>query len=96
MSWFVTVMFNTEADGSPVKEGTTSEDWPRCHYGPFPDEAAATHWLEEVYPDGDTDVEDLWAHTEPTETLGYVNPPETVVARYGDGPLGLWTQGVQP
>lgn len=89
--WFVTAEFNTEADGTPVAED--AEEWPVCHYGPFPDEPAAIHFMTDVYPDGDTDVHDMWAHTT-AEDLGVVNPPETVLGT--EGPIGVWTQGVQP
>lgn len=75
--WHVTVEFNTEADGSPVAKDAT--EFPRCHFGPFPDEAAAIYWMEEIYPDGDTDVYDMWVvRPEDSGDLGYVNPPETV------------------
>lgn len=95
MSWYVTITWNTHPDGTWVEETTTEEDWPRCHYGPFVDQGAATHWMEDVYPDGDTDVEDMWAHEADPATLGYVNPPETVVASSGS-PIATWTQGRQP
>ena len=75
--WFVTVEFNTEADGTRVSE--TARVLPCCHYGPFPDEAAATYWMTDVYPDDDTDVHDMWAHQGTGEDLGVVNTPETVV-----------------
>jgi hypothetical protein len=78
--WIVLVEFNTEADGSPVADDAPHH--PRCLYGPFLTEAAALHWMHHVYPDGDTDVHDMWA-IGPSETgelnLNVLNAPDTVV-----------------
>lgn len=78
-AWFAVVEFNSEADGRPVPE---DGEMPTCNYGPFPSEAAAVLWLEDGYPDGDTDVHDLWA-VSPEDAgqldLSVLNPPETVL-----------------
>jgi hypothetical protein len=80
--WYTVVEFNTEADGTRVSE--TARTLPRCVYGPFADEAAAVRWMEEDYPDDDTDVHDMWA-VSPDDAaamdLTVVNAPDTVVIR---------------
>lgn len=77
--WYVTVEFNSHADGTPVAPG--DEVVPVCHYGPFADGDAADHWMNEVYPDDDTDVADMWAHRSDPDELGVVNAPEVVIPR---------------
>jgi hypothetical protein len=70
----------THADGSPVDPDTTSEeDWPTTYHGPFDTMAAALDWMDNVYPDGDTDVEDQDAddYDIPTDWL---NSPESVTS----------------
>jgi len=51
--WFVETIYNTDADGNPVPE----DDWSnRTLHGPFRGEEAARYFMEEVWPDGDTDI----------------------------------------
>lgn len=71
--WFVESVYNTDPEGKPVPE----EDWSnRTLHGPFPGEEAARHFMEEVWPDGDTDLKE--------QVRGLLNPPDTLT-----GPLTL-------
>lgn len=87
MSWVAVVEFNSEADGSPVPED--AEKYPVCLFGPFEDQEAAVSWMENDYPDDDTDVHDIWAdeaaavaaRLELDPATMYLNPPSTVTAR---------------
>lgn len=52
-AWVVETTYNTDPEGKPVPEG----DWSnRTLHGPFPSQAVAEHFMNEVWPDGDTDV----------------------------------------
>ena len=51
--WVVETTFNTDPEGKPAEEWDDSN---RTLHGPFPSEEAAQHFMDEVWPDGDTDV----------------------------------------
>lgn len=71
-----TIVWNTEADGTPVADDVAFDDMPRCHYGPFATEADAARWLTEDYPDGDTDVHDDLVERVPVGTI--INDPGSI------------------
>lgn len=51
--WVVETTYNTGPQGEPAEEWDDSN---RTLHGPFSTEAAAQHFMDEVWPDGDTDV----------------------------------------
>ena len=54
----VKTVYNTDANNEPVPEGVPFDELPCVYHGPFDSIADAKHWVDYVYPDGDTDVED--------------------------------------
>lgn len=54
----VKTLFNTDWDGTPVPDDVAEDDLPTTYHGPFDTIEEAIFWLEEIYPDGDTDVYD--------------------------------------
>ncbi len=56
--WAVKTVFNTDHEHKPVPDGVAFDDLPTVYHGPFESEEAAKDWVYNVYPDGDTDVED--------------------------------------
>lgn len=58
MTIAVKTYYVTDAEGSPVPEDVSMEDLPITYHGPFASLEAAIHWMETVWPDGDTDVYD--------------------------------------
>lgn len=57
----VKIYWNTEADGTPVAEHTDLEDGPISYVGPFDSIVDAVYWMENTYPDDDTDVYEMVA-----------------------------------
>lgn len=51
--WVVETTYNTDPEGKPVEEWDDSN---RTLHGPFPSQAAAEHFMNDEWPDGDTDV----------------------------------------
>jgi hypothetical protein len=51
--WVVETTYNAGPQGEPVEEWDDSN---RTLHGPFATEAEAQHFMDEVWPDGDTDV----------------------------------------
>lgn len=82
MTFAVKTYYNTEADGRPVPEDTPLEEMPITFHGPFDSITAAISWMENDYPEGDTDVFDQVADDfdVPAEWL---NDPQSI---YGDIP----------
>lgn len=78
----VKTYYNTEADGTPVEENRPLEDRPITYHGPFDSITDAISWMENDYPDGDTDVTEQIADDFdiPVEWL---NSPESI---HGDIP----------
>lgn len=52
----VKTYYNTEADGSLVEESRALEDRPITYHGPFDSMTQAISWMDNDWPDGDTDV----------------------------------------
>lgn len=81
----VKIYWNTDADGEPVPDGTPLEDGPLSYFGPFDTIVQAISWMENDYPDGDTDVHDMVADDFdiPVEVVPYINKPDSI---FGDIP----------
>jgi hypothetical protein len=75
--WVVETTYNTDPEGNPVPD----EDWSNTTlHGPFPALGAAQHFMEDVWPDGDTDVKEQVAY-EVRDTTGLtLNDPGSVTA----------------
>lgn len=54
----VCTWYNNEADGSPVADDLQFDDpaYPKTYHGPFETIEEAVDWMNDVWPDGDTDV----------------------------------------
>lgn len=72
----VKIYFNTDENNFWVDENTKLENWPMCVYGPFDDIQAAIDWMENDYPDGDTDVHDMIADDFDIPEGWHVNSPD--------------------
>lgn len=84
MTFAVETIYNTEADGTPVPEDVDEDDMPRTFHGPFDTLEAAVSWIENDYPDGDTDVYEQYADDYPDEVFnGFLNDPKSI---FGDLP----------
>lgn len=84
MTFAVETIYNTEADGSPVPEDVPEDEMPRTFHGPFDTLEEAISWMENDYPDGDTDVYEQYANDYPDEVFnGYLNDPKSI---FGDIP----------
>lgn len=81
----VRALWNTEADGTPVPDDIADEDRPMSYYGPFDDISEAVSWMENDYPDDDTDLYEMDADDFeiPVEQVQYVNAPDSI---FGDIP----------
>lgn len=79
----VKTYYNTEADGAPVEEDRALEDRPITFHGPFDSIVDAISWMENVYPDGDTDVFEQVADDFAEDDIDFINSPESI---HGDIP----------
>lgn len=52
----VKTYYNTQANGERVPEDCPLEDMPITYHGPFDSMTAAVSWMENDYPDDDTDL----------------------------------------
>ena len=57
----VKVYFNTDANHELVPADVPFEDLPQCWFGPFDDLTDAISFMENDYPEDDTDVYDMIA-----------------------------------
>lgn len=57
----VKTIYNTEADGSEVPDDVVEEDMPCTYHGPFKNMDEAVHFMNEVWPDNDTDIYEQYA-----------------------------------
>lgn len=82
----VRALWNTEADGTPVPDDITDENRPTSYYGPFDTIDDAVSWMENDYPDGDTDLYEMEAddYEIPVEQVQYVNAPNSVLGDIPD------------
>lgn len=74
----VKAYWNTEADGTPVAEDVDLEDGPISYFGPFDTLEAATSWMNDDYPDGDTDVHDMIADEFDLPEGTFINAPDSI------------------
>lgn len=79
----VKIYWATEADGTPVPDSVPLEDGPLSYFGPFEDIAAAISWMENDYPDSDTDVYGMVADDFRLEEDVHINDPQSI---FGDHP----------
>lgn len=84
MTFAVKTIYNTEADGSPVPDDVPEDEMPCTYHGPFDSLTEAISWMENDYPDGDTDVYEQYADDYPDKVFnGYLNDPRSI---FGDIP----------
>lgn len=81
----VKIYWNTEANGEPVPDDVGLDDMPLSLYGPFDTIDEAIDWMNNDYPDDDTDVHDMVAddYNVMRMDLQYVNSPDSI---FGDHP----------
>lgn len=82
----VKIYWNTHPDGSHVNYEEV--DWDSVHapvsfYGPFDSITDAVSWMENDYPEGDTDVHDMVADDFDLPRGWVINSPDSV---HGDIP----------
>jgi hypothetical protein len=84
MTFLVKTYYNTDENGDPVPDEVAMEDMPITYHGPFDDLTAAISWMENDYPDGDTDVyEQIADDFDIPADADYINTPESI---HGDNP----------
>lgn len=84
MTILVKIYWNTEADGTPVPDDVDLEDGPLSYYGPFDDITSAISWMENDYPDDDTDVYEIVADDfDIPADADFINSPDSI---FGDHP----------
>jgi hypothetical protein len=78
IGYYVMIEFNTDSDGRWVEVDDLPEDQvPKCIFGPFATERDAWDWMENDYPQDDTDVYDMYSfRPDDPRALGYVNSPD--------------------
>lgn len=83
MTICVKTYYNTEADGTPVPEDVPVEEMPITYHGPFDTITEAISWMENDYPDGDTDVYEQIADDFDLDPEVFINLPNSI---HGDIP----------
>lgn len=83
MTICVKTYYNTEADGKPVPDDVGMEDMPITYHGPFDTITDAISWMENDYPDGDTDVFEQVADDFDLPRGTFINDPKSI---FGDIP----------
>lgn len=81
--YLVKTYYNTEADGTPVEEDRALEERPITYHGPFDDITQAISFIENDWPDGDTDITEQIADDFDLPEGTYINTPESI---HGDVP----------
>lgn len=81
----VKIYWNTDEHGEEVDHSVPLEDMPMSYYGPFDDISQAISWMENDYPDGDTDVHDMVADDFKIskQVVPHINSPSSI---HGDIP----------
>lgn len=79
----VKTYYNTDADGRVVPEGVPMEDMPITYHGPFDTLDDAVSWMENEWPEDDTDVYEQFADDFDLPRGTPVNDPESI---HGDIP----------
>lgn len=81
----VKIYWNTDSRGEFITETVELGDMPCSYYGPFDSIVDAISWMENDYPDGDTEVHDMVADDFdlPESVLHNVNAPDSI---FGDIP----------
>ena len=79
----VKTYYNTEADGTPVEDNRPLEDMPITYHGPFEDMSQAVSFIENDWPDDDTDVYEQIADDFDLPEGTYINDPKSI---FGDIP----------
>lgn len=76
----VKAYWNTEADGTPVPDDANDEDRPISYYGPFDSIDDAVSWMNNDYPDDDTDLYEMVADDFdiPMYQVPYINLPSSI------------------
>lgn len=75
----VKTYYNTEADGRRVPEDVPMEEMPITYHGPFDSISDAVDWMENEYPDDDTDVyEQIADDFDIPEDADYINDPDSI------------------
>jgi len=85
--YLVKTYYNTEADGSPVPEDVPMEEMPITYHGPFDSMTDAVSWMENEWPDGDTDVYEQIADDFDLPDGTPINDPASIWGDIPDGDL---------
>lgn len=73
----VKTLFNTDENNVPVPDDMAEDDLPTTYHGPFESIEAAENWMNNVYPDGDTDVYDQFCGEYEVEE-SWLNDPNSL------------------
>ena len=79
----VKIYWNTDENGEVVPDDVDLEDGPISYYGPFDDISQAISWMENDYPDEDSDVYEMIADDFDLGRDVYINKPDSI---FGDIP----------
>lgn len=72
----VKVFFNTDHEGNWINSNIVElDDMPQCWYGPFDDISEAISFMENDYPEDDTDVLDIIADDFEVPADAVINDP---------------------
>ena len=80
MTILVRIFYNTDAEGVWIDaDSLAEEDLPTTYHGPFDTIHDAISWMENDYPDGDTDVYDMVADDfDIPADADYINDPANI------------------
>lgn len=95
----VKIYWNTYPDGTWVN--IEEVDWdskssPVSYYGPFDSITDAISWMENDYPDDDTDVHDMVADDFDLPKDWYINTPESIRGDHPDEDIRDDVEDVPP
>lgn len=74
----VKTYFNTEADGSPIHDSVPLKDLPVTYHGPFDTIPDAEMFMNNVWPDDDTEVYEQIADEFKRIPMSWVNDPSVL------------------
>jgi hypothetical protein len=74
----VKTYFNTDHENKPVPEDTPLEKMPITYHGPFESMYDATQFMNEVWPDDDTDIYEQISDVFDDVPLEWVNDPNSL------------------
>lgn len=78
MTILVKTYYSTDENGKPVPSDVPLEEMPITYHGPFDSISDAIGWMENEWPDGDTDVYDQAAGDYRLPRGTPINSPESI------------------